>query len=82
MQMKLIAFEIREDYGKEYCLVLLQLKQYSLLQVSIDVGEYGSWLEWPYIQVSMGYGRLLSFLFCLGKLGFAFDVAGRNWRPM
>ena len=28
----------------------------------------------------MGYGRLFSFLFTLGKLGFSFDIAGRNWR--
>jgi hypothetical protein len=28
----------------------------------------------------MGYGRLFSFLFSLGKLGFTFDIAGRNWR--
>jgi hypothetical protein len=28
----------------------------------------------------MGYGKLFSFLFTLGKLGFTFDIAGRNWR--
>jgi len=28
----------------------------------------------------MGYGRLFSFLFSLGKLGFTFDICGRNWR--
>jgi hypothetical protein len=28
----------------------------------------------------MGYGKLFSFLFSLGKLGFTADIAGRNWR--
>ena len=71
---------VREDYGKEYFLFLFLTEKYSLLQVSFDVGEYGSWIEFPYLQISMGYGKLFSFLFTLGKLGFTFDIAGRNWR--
>ena len=71
---------VREDYGKEYNLTLFFTERYSLLQVSFDVGEYGSWIEFPYLQISMGYGKLFSFLFTLGRLGFTFDIAGRNWR--
>ena len=71
---------VREDYGKEYFLFLFLTEKYSLLQVSFDVGEYGSWIEFPYLQISMGYGKLFSFLFTLGRLGFTFDIAGRNWR--
>ena len=71
---------VREDYGKEYCLTLFFTEKYSLLQVSFDVGEYGSWIEFPYLQISMGYGKLFSFLFTLGRLGFSADIAGRNWR--
>jgi hypothetical protein len=78
--MKLIQFGLRDDYGKEYYMTLCTTKQYSLLQVAFDYGEYGNWIEWPYLQISMGYGRLLSVLFSLGKFGFTFDIAGRNWR--
>ena len=78
--MKLFDYRYRDDYGKEYCLTLFFTERYSLLQVSLDVGEYGSWIEWPYLQISMGYGKLFSFLFSLGKLGFSADIAGRNWR--
>ena len=78
--MKLIQFGIREDYGKEYYMTILTTKNYSLLQVAFDIGEYGNWIEFPYLQMSMGYGKLFSFLFSLGKLGFTFDIAGRNWR--
>lgn len=78
--MKLIKFGVREDYGKEYYMTLLTNKKYSLLQVAFDIGEYGNWIGFPYLQITMGYGRLFSFLFSLGKLGFTFDIAGRNWR--
>jgi len=78
--MKLIQFGVRDDYGKEYYMTLLTTKRYSLLQVAFDIGEYDKWIDWPYLQISMGYGRLLSVLFSVGKLGFSFDIAGRNWR--
>lgn len=77
---RVAKFGFREDYGKEFSLSLFQTDQYALLQIAIDFGEYGNWIEWPYLQISMGYGRLFSFLFSVGKLGFSFDIAGRNWR--
>ena len=73
-------FYVRKDYGNEFCLTLFFTERYSLLQMSFDVGEYGSWIEFPYLQISAGYGKLFSFLFTLGRLGFTFDIAGRNWR--
>ena len=78
--MKLIQFGKREDYGTEYYMIVLKGQKYSLLQMAFDIGEYGNWIEFPYLQISMGYGKLFSFLFSLGKLGFTFDIAGRNWR--
>ena len=78
--MKLIQFGVRSDYGKEYYMTLCTGKHYSLLQLAFDIGEYGGWIEWPYFQMSMGYGRLLSVLFSIGRVGFTFDIAGRNWR--
>ena len=78
--MKLIQFGVRNDYGKEYYITLLTGRRNSLLQVAIDYGEYGKWIEFPYLQISMGYGRLFSFLFSIGRVGFTFDIAGRNWR--
>jgi hypothetical protein len=77
---QIAKFYTREDYGKEYCLTLFFNERKALLQVAIDIGDYGSWFDWPYLQISMGYGRLFSFLFSLGKIGFTFDIAGRNWR--
>jgi len=78
--LKLIQFGVREDYGKEYCLTLLKTKRYSLLQIEVDISEYGDWFELPYLQINMGYGRLFSFLFTIARFGFTFDIIGRNWR--
>lgn len=78
--MKLIQFGIDEYDGKEYCMTILTTKKYTLLQVSFEIGEYGNWIEFPYLHITMGYGKLFSFLLSIGKLGFTFDIAGRNWR--
>ena len=78
--MKLIDFSTRDDYGKEYTLKLLTTKRYSLLQMQFDIDEYRGSFEWPYLQISMGFGKLFSFMLTVGRLGFAFDLCGRNWR--
>ena len=78
--MKLLQFGVRNDYGREYYMTLCTGRRYSLLQFAVDYGEYGKWIEWPYLQISMGYGRLFSFLFSIGRVGFAADLCGRNWR--
>ena len=78
--MKLFNYGVRNDYGTEVYFTLCTTKHYSLLQFAIDYGEYGKWIEFPYLQISMGYGRLFSCLFSIGRVGFTFDIAGRNWR--
>ena len=78
--MKLINFGTRCDYGKEFYLILFQTKRYALFQAEFDIGEYSSWFELPYLQFSMGNGRLFSFLLTASKFGFSFDIAGRSWR--
>jgi hypothetical protein len=78
--MKLFNFGVRDDYGTEVYLILFQTKRYSLFQAEFDIGEYSSWFELPYLQFSMGNGRLFSFLLTASKFGFSFDIAGRSWR--
>ena len=73
-------FYTREDYGKEYCLTLFFNEHHALLQVAFDIGEYGKWFEFPYLQVSFGNGRLFSLLFTISKIGISIDLFGRNWR--
>lgn len=77
--MKLIKFGLREDYGKEYYLFLLSTNRYSLLQAEFDIGVYSKWTELPYLNITMGQGRLFSLLFTFSKFGFSMDLFGRNW---
>jgi len=73
-------FYVRKDYGNEYCLIFFFNEKYSLFQISFDICENDAWVSFPYLQIAMGYGRIFSFLFSVGKLALAFDIAGRNWR--
>jgi hypothetical protein len=78
--MKLIKFGVRDDYGKEYYLFLFSTKRYSLLQAEFDIGVYSKWTELPYLNITMGQGRLFSVLLTASKFGFSMDFLGRNWR--
>jgi hypothetical protein len=78
--MRLINFRTRDDYGKEYYLSLLSTKHYAFLQLEFDIGDYSRWNELPYLNITMGHGRLFSVLFTISKFGFSMDFLGRNWR--
>lgn len=78
--MKFVNFGFRDDYGKEYYFQFLSTRRYSLLQVEFDVGDYSRWTELPYLNITMGHGRLFSVLFTISKFGFSIDIFGRNWR--
>jgi hypothetical protein len=78
--MKLFNFGVRDDYGTEVYLILFQTKRYALFQAEFDIGEYSSWFELPYLQVSMGNGRLFSFLLTFSKFGICVDLCSLNWR--
>ena len=74
--MSLIKLKHREDFGHDWYVQLLNIKKYSLLQVSV------SWMMEPcspYIQISCGNGHLLSVLFWAHKFGFDIDVLNRTW---
>lgn len=74
--MTLIKFKHRWDFGHDWYIQFLNIKKYSLLQVSV------SWMMEPcapYIQISCGNGHLLSVLFWAHKFGFDIDVLNRTW---
>ena len=74
--MKLIEFGNKEDFGDEWWVCILKGRDWTLFQGSVSWSVYGSG---PYLQMSIGYGRLLSVIFTLGRFGFDFEVLGRNW---
>ncbi len=74
--MTLIKFKHRWDFGHDWYIQFLNIKKYSLLQVSV------SWMMEPcapYIQISCGNGHLLSVLFWAHKFGFDIDILNRTW---
>lgn len=74
---RLIEFSRRKDYGEELYISFFKGKKMVFLQIAFDICEYPGW---PYLQISSGMGRLVSFLFSFWRFGFSFDILGHPWR--
>jgi len=74
--MTLFQFKHREDYGHDWYVQLLNVKNWSLLQLSVSWNDYPSW---PYIQIKSGSGSTLSILFWAHKFGLDVDILSRTW---
>ena len=83
--MSFLRIRHREDFGQDYYCQILNFgrhwphpfKRRSLVQFSVSWNDYPSW---PYIQISSGNGRLVSFMFWVYKFGFDSDVMSRTWK--
>jgi hypothetical protein len=75
--MKLINLKHREDFGHDWYVQVLTIKNWSLLQVSVSWNDHPSW---PYIQVKSGNGSTFSLLFWAYKFGLDVDILSRTWR--
>jgi hypothetical protein len=74
--MSIINFKHREDYGHDWYVQVLNVRRWSVLQVSVSWNEYPAW---PYIQIKSGSGTMLSILFWTYKFGFDIDIFARTW---
>lgn len=75
--MKLINLKHREDFGHDWYVQVLTIKNWSLLQVSVS---WNDWPSWPYIQIKSGSGSTLSILFWAYKFGLDIGIIERTWR--
>jgi len=75
--MKLVNFKHREDFGHEWYVQILNVKNWSLLQASVSWNDYPGW---PYIKISSGTGSTLSIMFWAYKFGFDVGIIERTWR--
>jgi len=75
--MKLINLKHREDFGHDYNVQILNVKNWSLLQVSVSWNDQPSL---PYLQVTSGSNGLLGVLFWAHKFGLDIDILSRTWR--
>ena len=74
--MKILELNHRKDYGHDWYVQIINVKGWSLLQVSLSWCEYPSW---PYIQIKSGSGSTLSILFWAYKFGFDVGIIERTW---
>jgi hypothetical protein len=69
--MKLIDYCATEDYGKEYYLNILQIKRFCLLQLNVDLNEYGGSSG---LLVNIGHSSLFGFDLHIWKYSVSVDV--------
>jgi hypothetical protein len=69
--MKLIDYCATEDFGKEYYLNILQIKRLCLLQLNVDLNEYGGSSG---LLVNIGHSSLFGFDLHIWKYSVTVDV--------
>jgi hypothetical protein len=88
---KLFNCTFRKDFGSDFYVQFLNIKKWSLLQVSVSWNDFPS-LEYykiiqdrinaitsPYLSIAFGSNGLVSFVFWVGKFGFDVDILSRTW---
>ena len=75
--MKLFRYTHKYDFGHDWCIQVLNVRDWSLLQVSVSWNDYPGW---PYIQIKSGTGSTLSILFWVYKFGLDIDILSRTWK--
>ena len=74
--MSLIELKHRYDFGHEVYIQIVNVKRWSLLQVSVSWNDHPSL---PYLQITSGSNGLLGILFWAYKFGFDVDLLSRTW---
>lgn len=74
--MSIIKFKHREDFGHDYYVQVLNIRKWSLLQVSVSWNDYASL---PYLQITFGSNGFFSILSWVYKFGFDVDLISRTW---
>jgi hypothetical protein len=72
----LIQYYYRYDLGHDWYASIINIRKWSLLQISLSWSEDPSW---PYFQVRSGSGDVLSILFWAHKFGLDFTLISRTW---
>lgn len=75
--MKILDFKIQDDFGRDIYLIILKYRNWCLLQCCFSWMEYGG--IFPYLNITMGSGRLFYITFNVLKCGLAINFLGRSW---
>lgn len=74
--MSIIKFNKREDFGTDWYVQVLNIRKWSLLQVSVSWNDYASL---PYLHITFGSNGFFSILSWVYKFGFDVDLISRTW---
>ena len=74
---KLIQFNVRQDFGTDVYVQVLNVRKWSLLQVSFSWNDYAGW---PYLQINVGSNGLFGLLFWVHRIGFDVSLSSRTWK--
>ena len=74
--MSIIKFRHRYDFGHDWYVQVLNIRKWSLLQVSVSWNDYQSF---PYLQMTFGSNGFFSILSWVGKFGLDIDILSRTW---
>ena len=72
---KLFIGAHRYDFGHDWYASILNIKKWSLFQISLSWNDYPSF---PYFQILSGSGDVLSILFWAYKFGLDFTLISRS----
>ena len=74
---KLIQFNVRKDFGTDWYVQILNIRRWSLLQVSFSWNDYAGL---PYLQINVGSNGLFGLLFWVHRIGFDVSILSRTWK--
>jgi hypothetical protein len=74
--MSIIKFNVREDFWHDYYVQVLNIRKWSLLQVSVSYNDYAST---PYLQITFGSNGFFSILSWVYRFGLDVDILSRTW---
>ena len=75
--MSIIKFNKRIDFGTDWYVQVLNIRKWSLLQVSVSYNDYASF---PYLQMTFGSNGFFTILSWIGKFGLDIDLISRTWK--
>lgn len=75
--MKIFNIKRTYDYGHNIYFDILKINEWVLFQLCFTFNDYGR--SFPYLNITFGNGRFLSFIFEVHRIGICFDLISRYW---
>ena len=74
LKMKLFDYETYEDYGKEWMFQVLKSPKFALLDITVQLDDYGADKIIPEISLTISTRNLFGFFIRYKRFQFDFDL--------